>query len=611
MFRFSVSAGALIAALSSPAFAQTPSAIDSGDHDQAREDVIIVTGTRLATPPSETGTAISVIDRPQLERRAFALDAIAATPGVTVSQNGAFGGTAAVRIRGASSEQTLVLIDSVPVNDPTSPGGGYNFATLDTAQIERIEILRGAQSTLWGTDAIGGVVNIVTRQPEPGFGVSGFVEAGSFSTFRGGAAMFGADARGDFRLGITGITTDGISMADERDGNPERDGYEAITIAGRGGLNLGAFGRLELTGRYVDSENEFDSFGPETGVQDGDEVGFSEEFSGAATYRAASFNGALDTLLQIAWSEITRETFTDGEQSFFAEGERVIYRYQGGWNIEGGHRLAFGAEREEATANDDTSTLDGLFTVLEVRPRDGVVLSGGLRHDSSSRFGSETTGKLAASWAVTDAVRLRGTAGTGFKAPTIFQTTYGFPPNPDLEAETSRGFDIGADFEFDGGRGVIEATYFDQEVTNQIRFSSAISGYENIARVDSRGLELAARYQLTGEVAVSGHYTYIDAEDGASGALVRLPEHSGYAQISYDPNAPWSGTLSARYNGDEADARGTVSAWTRVDASAQYALNDNVEFYGRVENLFDIHYQEIFGYGTPGRSTYAGVRFRR
>jgi vitamin B12 transporter len=472
MFKTTLSAAILAAALSASGFA------DASNPD-SDNDVILVTGVRLAAPVSETGTAVTVLEADQLARSAFALDAIARTPGVTVNQNGAFGGVATVRIRGAASEQTLVLIDTVPVNDPTSPGGGYNFASLDSAQIERIEILRGAQSVLWGTDAIGGVVSIVTRRPEPGFGASGFAEIGSFGTLRGGAAIEGADARGEFRLGVSAISTDGISKADTADGNTEDDGHDAVTLAGRAGYDLG-FGRLDLTLRHVSSETEYDSFGAVTGVQDGDERDDTTETSGAATLTAAHFGGALETRLQVGGAALDRETFSNGVAGFATQAERWIYRYQGAWTISEAHRLAFGVEHEDSEAAGQDARTNSLFALLELKPASGLVLTGGVRHDAADRFGDETTAKLAVSWQLSDQVRLRGAAGTGFKAPTIFQTAFfccgAAGPNPDLVAETSEGYDIGLEYALANGRGRLEASWFDRTVENQINFSFAAAG---------------------------------------------------------------------------------------------------------------------------------------
>ena len=184
-------------------------------------DTIVVTATRLGQTATETGSSLSIITADQIEELGliYVLDAVAQAPGVTINQNGAFGGNASVRIRGAASEQTVVLIDGIPVNDPTSPGGGFNFARLDTENIERIEVLKGPQSTLWGTDAIGGVVSITTKSPGEGLGGEAFAEYGSFNTLRGGASVSNASDVGDFRLAAVTVASDGISRADEDNGN--------------------------------------------------------------------------------------------------------------------------------------------------------------------------------------------------------------------------------------------------------------------------------------------------------------------------------------------------------------------------------------------------------
>ncbi len=580
-----------------------------------RRDDITVTATRLEKVLSEVGTSTTVLERPQLDRSAFALDALQTAPGVTINQNGAFGGTASVRIRGASSEQTLVLIDRVPVNDPTSPGGGYDFSTLDTDAIERIEILRGAQSTLWGTDAIGGVVSVTTRRPEAeGLTVTGFAEGGSFATFRGGAALEGGQGAGRFRLGATGMTTEGISRAEEEDGNPEEDGYEAYTLTAFGSYDLGAAGAIEASLRYVDAETEFDSFGLETGVQDGDEVAETEQFSGSVIYDLPLLQDRLVNTLQLGYASIDRENFTDGAPSFDAEGERWVFRYQGTLDLTEAVRLAIGAEHEEAEGNDDDAGITSLFALGEWRPIEGLSLTGGLRHDDAESFGEEVTGKLAFSWEATEQLRFRGTYGTGFKAPTIFQKTFfccgATAPNPNLQAETSSGYDLGLDLSLLEDRLALEVTWFEQDVEDQITFDFARGGYLNLAEVETRGIELAGAVEITPALALTASAAWIEAEDGSGNDLIRVPEFTAYTAITYS-QGPWDGQLSLRHTSEEEDSFGTADAWTRLDANLGRDLTDRIELYVRAENLLDAEYQQIFGYGTPGLSAWAGIRLRR
>ena len=601
-------------AVAAPAFAQI------SETEENRLGPVVVEGSRLDQTATEVGSSVSIISEEDLEQLNldFALDAVATAPGVTINQNGAFGGSASVRIRGASSGQTLVLIDGVPVGDPSTTDGSFNFAYLDTANIERIEILKGPQSTLWGSDAIGGVVSLTTKQPEPGFGGSAFAEYGSFNTLRGGASVEGANDTGDFRLSATGISTDGISKADEDNGNTEDDAYDSTTLSAKGGLNLPNKARLEATVLYNDAESEYDSYsgGAQGNVADGDEVTQNETLSGNVSLELPLLDDRFENLFLVGYSDITRENFTDGAQSYFAEGDRTLYRYQGTFNINDMNTLSFGAEREETTANDEDAALDSLFALYELKPVESLTLTAGVRNDDDNRFGSETTARVAAAWNPTDQVTVRSSWGQGFKAPSLYQTTYictfcGLTePNRDLKPETSEAFDIGVDWRSSDGRVEAGVTYFDQDTENLIDFSYT-AGYDNIAQVESKGVELFAGYVLTDWLSVNGNYTYIDAEDGDGNELPRLPEHSGNVSLSVDPDGPFSGAVLVRYNGDEANTNGTtLDGWTRVDLTGRYALNESVELYGRVENLFDEDYQQILGYGTPGLSGSVGLRLR-
>ena len=598
-----------------------PALAQDGDTGETTLDPVIVEGSRLNQTATEVGSSVTIITAEEIEELGFdfALDAVAAAPGVTINSNGAFGGSASVRIRGASSEQTLVLIDGVAVNDPTSPGGGFNFARLDTENIERIEVLKGPQSTLWGTDAIGGVVSITTKRPDEGLGGSVFGEYGSFNTFRGGASVENANDTGDFRLAIVGMSLDGISKADENDGNSEDDPYQALTLSAKGGLNLGGDARLSADVLWTDAESDFDASGGPGG--DADRVSETEELSVNVSLTGSLLDGRLENLLLIGYSDISRENFSNGASSFTSEGDRTIYRYQGTLSINEMNTLAFGAEREESNANGDDTSIDGLFALYEFKPTTQITLTGGLRVDDHERFGSETTGRVAAAFNPNDQLTLRASWGQGFKAPTIFQTTFfccgATEPNADLQPETSEAFDIGLDWRSTDGRAEAGITYFDQETENQIDFSFAVGGYQNIDQVDSRGVELYGAYQLTDSLSVSADYAYIDAEDGVGNVVARVPEHSGDVTLSIDPEGPFSGAVLVRYNGEEQDDTDfdgvpdtPVDAWTRVDLTGSYDLNDQVEFFGRVENLFDEEYQQILGYGTPDLSGYLGIRLR-
>lgn len=601
---------ALICAYSQHSFAQQP---ESADVD----DVVVVYGARLQQALTEVGSSVSIITADELDALGvdYVLDAVATVPGVTVNQNGSFGGVATVRIRGAASEQTLVIIDGVVVNDPTSPGGGYDFARLDPSNIERIEVLKGPQSTLWGTDAMGGVVNIITKRPRQGFDSKVFAQAGSYSAFRAGATISNATEHFDFRLAATNHTTDGISKADEANGNSEKDGFDSTNISFRGGINLPANARLQATVLWTDADADFDSFvfGAQGNVGDGDELSVVEELTSNLTLTLPLLDGRFDNSFLIGYSDIDRDSFTDGLPGFGSEGERQSYRYQGTLQINDTNRLAFGAEREDTKSSGDATSIDGLFALYELQLRDTLTLTGGLRRDDHERFGGATTGRFAVAYNPHEQVTLHASWGEGFKAPSLFQTTFfccgAIAPNADVRPESSDAYDIGVTVRSGDGRGEFGISYFNQDTTDLINFSFALGGYENIDKARSRGFELQADYQLLDWLGVSTNYANIRAQDGSGAALIRVPKHSGDLALHFAPEGQLSGMMLMRYNGKEQDPNGSVDSWTRVDVSALYALSDSVEIYARVENLFDEQYQQIIGYGTPGLSGHIGARF--
>jgi len=581
-------------------------------------DDVVVYGTRLQQPETEAGSSVAVITAADIEALGvdFIVDAIATAPGVTVTQSGSFGGFASVRIRGASSEQTLVIVDGVVVNDPSSPGGGFDFARLDPAHVDRIEILKGPQSTLWGTDAIGGVVNIVTKRPADGFGGNAFAQGGSFGAFRGGAELNGARDSYDFRLSVTGSNMDGISKADERNGNTEKDGYNSTILSAAGGLNLPADARLQATLLWTDANLDFDSFsfGAEGNVGDGDESSRTEELTANLTLQLPLLDGKLENLLLFGVSDIERENFTNGAPAFRSEGDRTIFRYQGSVALNDQNRLVLGAEREETATGGDDASIDGLFALYEIQPLETLTLTAGLRRDDHERFGAETTGRLAVAYNPHEQLTLGASWGEGFKAPTLFQTTFfccgGVEPNPNLRPELSDAYDVGVTIRTADNRGEFGLAYFDQDTTDLITFSFANGTYENIAAAKSTGVEATAGFQFTDRLRLTANYTNIDARDQSGTRLPRVPEHSGNVSLSIDSLGSLSGSVAIRYNGSEEDANGAVSPWTRVDVAGRYRLSEKVELYGRIENLFDQEYQQVLGYGTPGVSGSIGAQFR-
>lgn len=581
---------------------------------------IAVSATRYERPLSEIGSSISIISADDLEKSQtiFIQDVLQNVPGLTLNQNGSFGGVSSVRIRGASSAQTVILIDGVQVNDVSSPGGAFNFSNLDPTGIERIEVLRGPQSILYGSDAIGGVINVITPTGKEGLAGSIFAEGGSFNTFRGGGNIAGGNDRLNFSLSGGAITSDGISKADENDGNTEADGYRNVTLHGKVGAKLSEDHSLQLIGRYVDSRTDVDGFGP----TDADKVSFSQEYLFAGRGFFNFLDDRFKNTLSVEYSKTKRRRETNGALDPFSplsEGSRLNLDYFGHFQVNDDFDLSFGLQHEE-TKSVTTSPLkfniDSVFSEISWQGVEGLTLTAGLRYDDHNQYGGTTTPRLTAAYYFAESgTKIFANWGEGFKAPSVFQLTFvcGFcgltAPNANLLPEESNGWEVGIDQSFMDDRIRVGATYFDQKIKNMIDFDFSV-GFGNIANVRSKGVELFIDAALTDFLTLRGNYTYTDASDRDSGDdLIRVPRNSVFAEIDWQVTSEFDLTFSMTHNGKESDSFSPgTDGWTRFDLRAAYEFSENIEIYARVDNLTGKEYQQVFGFGTPDRSFFAGVR---
>jgi vitamin B12 transporter len=574
-------------------------------------DEIIVKGARIETPASNFGSSIFILNSEDIRLRGIrsAIDAISYSPGVTTKKNGSFGGVGSVRIRGASSSQTLVLVDGVPVNDASSPGGGYNFEYLDTSNIDRIEVLRGSQSTLWGSDAIGGVVNIFTKSAEDN-SINILSETGSFGLKKINSEFGLVSNFGKFLFLVNDTSLDGISKADKKDGNIEKDGFEKNSYSFKGNMKVN---NIEIKGllSYIKSDVEYDSFGFVTGVQDGDERSITEEFTGNITIKFNLFGEKLENTFSFNQSDISRDYFTDNNLTFGADGDRKLYRYQGNAGFGNHNKIAFGFEKEESSVSLDKLSIDSLFLLYQFQPIKNLVVSAGIRNDDNKGFSSKTTRKIAAAYKISENISIKSSWGEGFKVPTIFQTTFfccgAKSANTNIRPEVSTSYDLGFDFSLKD-KFSFSLIYFKQDVNNQINFSFGLGGYENIDFVESDGFEISTNSKVSETVNLSINYSYIDSIDGNGLRLINIPKDSGELVLTYEPASKISGSMALKYNGSEISTYGNLNSWSRVDINLFYKLNNFSEVYFRVENLFDEDYQQVFGYGTPDRSGLAGIK---
>ena len=580
--------------------------------DISKPDEIIVKSTRSNSNVYQLGSSVEIISAEEIKKNSFNFvsEALQTSSGVYVSQTGSFGGTATVRIRGASSDQTLVLIDGVPISDPSSPGGGYDFSSLLTSNIDRIEILKGSQSTLWGSDAIGGVINIVTFEKASIPNINLNTEIGSFNTEKIGTDFNIANEHNSLFLSYDSYKSDGISKADKRDGNSEKDGVGSRAYLLKTNHNI-FNSEISSNINYRESDVDYDGYGFATGVTDSDENTKGRQLNWSLLLRKAFLDDQLVNSILFGESEIDRKYYTNNIENFSAKGERKFIRYVGNYSLNDNNSFTFGFENEEvATSGVDFDTRS-IFLLYETLISKNFGFSLGLRGDDRNNLASQETPKITAFYNLNDEWRLRANWGEGFKLPTIFQSTFfccgAEKPNENLLPETSEGYEIGIDYKSNENFNKIGVTFFDQDISNMIDFSFSIGGYENIKKVYSKGVEVNFVSQLKDNITISGSFTKLDSENEFGSRLSRLPEEKGNLNIDFSLGLKNNFYISLFYNGDEVDPRGEVSDWFRSDLNFSRNISDKAKIYFKVKNIFDEEYQDIYGYGTEERSFSIGI----
>jgi len=598
---------------------------------------VVVTATRLETPVDEVSGTILVISSDDIEQRQArtVADALRGLPGIDLISQGGPGKSSSVLLRGGNTRFTLVMIDGVEVNDPSNPERTFDFAHMSTTDIGRIEILFGPQSTLYGSDAIGGVINIITKQGSVGSGLAAQLEAGSFETYREHAALRGKNRSIAWSIFAEHVDTEGISAASEKDGNKERDGYENLFLTAGLGLELASGGRLQFDLRSVDATNELDF----AGGPGGDDPNFTGD-------ARQLLLGARLTLYPTRVWEMTAGLWRnkhdrhdlnlpDPVRNFTMEldfeGKSEKLEVVNNFHVSDSHTLTLGIDWEKETAGstfysdefgpftsvlpEASARIDGIFVQEQYTSLSGLAVTLGARADDHSDFGGETTWRAGLSMPVSGTTRLRMVYGTGFRAPSLdqlFNPDYG---NPDLDAEQSRGWDAGMESTL--GEGVTAAlawhltkyegliAWFDADGDPNTWDDGS---YENISKAVTEGVDLSFDARMgPASLGISG--SLLRTEDDQGEELLRRPETRWGTRIGCYPSERVTLTADAVYVGERLDwGDVTLGSYTLVNLAGSYRVSAALEVFGRVENLLDAEYEEAGGYGTPGRAVYAGVR---
>ncbi len=591
----------------------------------AYDEAIVVTATLEEEAGDEVPATVTVIDREEIEERqeASVADLLRTVPGVDVARSGSPGKAASVFVRGANSNQTLVLWNGVELNDPYF--GGFDWSFLSTEGVERVEVARGPFSALYGSHAIGGVVQVLTGGP-PGARVT--VEGGSDDYRR--AAASGGFERGAFRFDVAGHARRGEGRLD----NDFFDGEEATarahwTVENAWGPAAGTLG-VGLVARANHAEiglpYDFAEAPAPERVQE------RETGQLAVPVSWVSESGRWDVDAQVGHTRTDLalrdpgnpfdESETDADRT---AGRLVVTRRFALPGTEGSDSswAAVGGdwEREEVTAVTSFGTpLDGrsqsnrsAFGELFLRSGRWIA-DVGLRHDDHEAFGGETTFKASGSVAIAPALRLRGGYGEGFRAPSLGDLYYPGFGNPDLQPETSESYELGADWTPEAageGRWRLSLVGFATDFEDLIVFDFVSFLPQNVGRARSRGVEAAVGYSRPA-VAARVSATWQDAEDLDTGEpLLRRPEQSASAVVTWRPGIAaardWTFDAAGRYVGARADFGRDLPSHTVVDLAAAYRWTEHLQPRVRLENALDEEYEEVAGFPAPERTWVIGL----
>jgi len=621
-----VAAGALLAAVCVSAYAS--------DGDELPEAVVI-TATRLPTPASQVASSVTVVTAEDIaarQERTIA-DVLKDIPGLNVVQTGGPGGVTSVFMRGTNSNHTKVFIDGIDVSDPSNSTGAFDFGQLLTPDIERVEVLRGPQSGLYGSDAIGGVINIITKSGSGPMTLAAGLEGGTFDTFNQAASLSGSQDGFHytanvlhFHAGATPVTPlDLLAPGEER-----IDDYDDnLTLSSKLGYDVTPDFDLGLVARYTDIHlrTTGEDYPPPlyVGVPASEQTtAATDEYFTRLAAHLKSFDGAFDQTLGLAYSHLRTDTVVPDTGPALNTGERRKADWQGNIRLATDETLVVGAEYERDDISEPlTADVHIGSGYAELQSQIGTHWFSALnvRYDDNSRFGDKTTWRFAPAFFVADTdTKLKASVGTGFKAPTLSELYQNFPPfffaNPNLKPESSTGYDAG--FEQGFARGVLRfgVTYYHNHITDLITTDVTGTTYANIGLATTQGIESFILYQPLEQLRLRIDYTYTEATDDVlNQPLLRRPKNKGTFIATWQATRAWQWSLDILSVGGWVDISrdGLTSGidapgYTTVNLATTYDFGERWALFARVSNLFDRHYENPVGFLQPSIGAYAGIR---
>jgi vitamin B12 transporter len=608
-------------------------------NSEVESEEIVVSATRIETPINEIGSSVTLIPGEAIERKQERTlpDVLRTVPGLNVVQTGGPGGKTSLFTRGTNSNHTKVIIDGIDANDP-SQDGVFDFGQVLTADIAQVEVLRGPQSSLYGSDAIGGVVNVVTKPGEGPPQFRGMLEGGSFETFNQSASLSGSASRFNYAFNVAHFLTDGTPVTPLDLLPPGRkrinDSYENTTLSTKLGVDVTDTLSFSAVARYTESTLFFTgedfSFFPSVPAADQSEQDARQIFTRGEA-RLSLFDGAFKNRFGVGYTNY--DTRIHAPDTGFGvppvninHGDRLKFDWQGNIELAKGQVLVLGAEDDEdrlidspiSVENDNAAGFAELQS--EILPR--LFTAASVRYDNNERFGDKTTWRVAPAYIVPQTnTKLKASYGTGFKAPSLTQLFVSFPAfnffaNPDLKPEESEGYDVGFEQPLCEDRFRFGATYFHNDITNLIGPNATFTSLINVGRATTEGVEAFASARITERFDVRGDYTYTNARDDTTGLeLLRRPRHKASVSASWRPIDRLSVSATLLYVGSQVDGNRSFSVqrldtpdYYLVNLAAEYDLGRGITVFARIDNLFDRRYENPTGFQRPGFGAYAGLR---
>jgi len=601
-------------------------------------NTVVVTATRVPTPETEVASSVTVITAEDIaNKQSQDLPSVLKdVPGLNLIQTGGPGGQTSIYTRGTNANHTKVLVDGIDVSDPSSLENTFDFGQFLSQDIQRIEVLRGPQSGLYGSDAIGGVINIITKAGSGPPQLTASIQGGSFDTFNQAAGISGSEGGFHYaatvehlHTGSTPVTPlDLLSPSEPRN----NDYYDNLTGSTRLGFDVSQQFDLGLVARFTDSHLRltdddplvFPSF-PEAQQS----AANTRQLYTRATEHSVMMDGAFEQTLGVAYSHIDTSDFTppaDGPPVEYV-GKRVKLDWQGISKLADTQTLVFGAEheRDEMTQPISAATsINSGFAEVQSNFVPGLYDTLSLRYDNNDRFGSKVTYRIAPVYVISDTgTRIKASFGTGFKAPTLEELFENYPAfdffaNPNLRPETSTGYDVGFEQALVGQQLDFGVTWFRNNIRNLIDDNEDFTTYVNVGRAMTQGIESFAAWLPIKSVTLRLDYTYTEATDQIlHEELLRRPKHKASL------NANWQATQRLSFNANVL----TVSSWvdgnrdfsiprlnapsyTTVNLAGNFAVNSTLSVFARIDNLLDRHYQNPVGFLQPSLGAYAGIKVK-